>query len=718
MYQPFPSGVAFFIGQLQASNFQLPILHLSCYMNNDILLRAWRLMCTARAMADTYENNRQVCKYVHSTSRGHEAIQLATAFNLLPCDFVSPYYRDESLLLGLGFTPYQLMLQLLAKADDIFTGGREYYSHPNYRGHDKPTIIHQSSATGMQVIPTTGLAQGVQYLEQINSHLHKKGPEGQLPVVVCSLGDASITEGEVSEALQFAVLKKLPIIYLVQDNGWGISVSAEEARAMDACEYAAGFPGLDCMRIDGSNFVESYQAMQKVVSHVREYRAPYLVQAKVPLLGHHTSGVRREFYRSKEDLEKHAKNDPGPKLKRVLVESGIEEYHLQQVEKIIAEEVAVQFKLAAAAAEPDPNRVADFVFAPPAVTEEEGVRAPANGEKIIMVDAALFAIREIMEEYPEAVLYGQDVGRRLGGVFREAATLAERFGDHRVFNTAIQEAYIIGSTVGMSAVGVKPIVEVQFADYIYPGFNQLVTEISKSCYLSCGKFPVQTLIRVPIGAYGGGGPYHSGSVESTLLSIKGIKVVYPSNAADMKGLMKSAFLDPNPVVMLEHKGLYWSKVPGTEGAKTIEPSADYLLPLGKAAISLQAAQDKVDNGDTCCIITYGMGVYWAKAAAEKFPGQVEVIDLRTLLPLDEELVYAAVKKHGKCLVLTEEQQNNSFAEALAGRISRNCFQWLDAPVDVLGALDLPAVPMNTLLEAAMLPNPAKVAERLRQLLQS
>ena len=185
-------------------------------------------------------------------------------------------------------------------------------------------------------------------------------------------------------------------------------------------------------------------------------------------------------------------------------------------------------------------------------------------------------------------MYGQDVGRRLGGVFRETATLAEQFGDHRVFNTAIQEAYIIGSTVGMSAVGIKPIVEVQFADYIYPGFNQLVTEISKSCYLSNGKFPVHTVIRVPVGAYDGGGPYHSGSIETTFLSIKGIKIVYPSNAADMKGLMKAAFLDPNPVVMLEHKGLYWSKVPGTEEAKTPEPSRDYIIPLGKANIVLEA----------------------------------------------------------------------------------------------------------------------------------
>src|SRR5688500_6800967 len=235
-------------------------------VNPDLLLKAYHLMCLAKNMADTYESNRAVCKYVHSTSRGHEAIQLATAFQLLPCDFVSPYYRDESLLLGLGFTPYELMLQLLAKRDDIFTGGREYYSHPSYRGQDKPTIIHQSSATGMQVIPTTGIAQGIQYLEKISSSKLVKGSSNELPVVVCSMGDASITEGEVSEALQFAVLKQLPVIYLVQDNQWGISVSAEEARVMDAYDYAAGFPGLQRIRINGSDFSESYESMRNVIS--------------------------------------------------------------------------------------------------------------------------------------------------------------------------------------------------------------------------------------------------------------------------------------------------------------------------------------------------------------------------------------------------------------------------------------------------------------------
>ncbi len=684
-------------------------------MNQEILRKAYQLMCYAQHMAETYENNRSVCKYVHSTSRGHEAIQLATAFQLTAADWVSPYYRDESLLLGLGFQPYELMLQLLAKADDPFTGGREYYSHPNYKGGDKPNIIHQSSATGMQVIPTTGVAQGLQYLLKIKSESVQKTTDGQMPVVVCSLGDASITEGEVSEAFQFAVLKKLPIIYLVQDNNWGISVSAEEARAMDAYEYAGGFPGMHRIRCDGSDFSEAYETMQHVVEHVRTHQEPYLVQAYVPLLNHHTSGVRKEFYRSKEDLAQHATDDPFPKLRQQCLQCGITEDELEQLYQQTKQTVATDFEKATAAPEPDPATVSDHIFVPTPVTEERGELSPAGKEKIMMVDAALFAIRELMEEYPEAVLYGQDVGKRLGGVFREAATLAERFGDHRVFNTAIQEAYIIGSTVGMSAVGAKPIVEVQFADYIYPGLNQLVTEISKSSYLSCGKFPVQTLIRVPIGAYGGGGPYHSGSVESTLLSIKGIKIVYPSNAADMKGLMKAAFLDPNPVVMLEHKGLYWSKVPGTEDARTTEPSSDYVLPLGKARVAVAADDELVDEGESCCIITYGMGVYWAMAAAKQFDGAVEVIDLRTLFPLDEELIFATVKKHGKCLVLTEEQQNNSFAEALAHRISYNCFQWLDAPVEVLGALNLPAVPMNTGLEAAMLPNAEKVKERLWKL---
>lgn len=685
-------------------------------LENETMLKGFRLMCMAKAMADTYEANRTVCKYVHSTSRGHEAIQLATAFHLNAADYVSPYYRDESMLLGLGFTPYELMLQLLAKGNDPFTGGREYYSHPNYKGKDKPTIIHQSSATGMQAIPTTGIAQGIKFLEKTNAIVSTN--DTPLPIVVCSLGDASVTEGEVSEAFQFAALHQLPIIYLVQDNNWGISVRKEEARLTNASEFVKGFGGIRRISIDGSDFIQCMEVMKNVTEEVRKERHPFLVHAKVPLLGHHTSGVRKEFYRTTEDLQKSASDDPLVKLKNKLIDQGVDKSILENIEKEAVLFIANEFANAVDAPEPLPESISENIFAPTTVLEEKGERYSTSNNKVLMVDAALFAIREIMEEFPEAVLYGQDVGRRLGGVFREAATLAEQFGDDRVFNTAIQEAYIIGSTIGMCAVGLKPIVEIQFADYIYPGLNQLVTEISKSCYLTNGRFPIQTLIRIPIGAYGGGGPYHSGSIETTLLSIKGLKIVYPSNAADMKGLMKAAFLDPNPVVMLEHKGLYWSKVPGTEDAKTIEPDRNYIIPLGKASIILHATDTAIQEGSTCCIITYGMGVYWAKAAATNFTGQIEIIDLRTLFPLDEELIIECIKKHGKALILTEEQQNNSFAEALAGRVSKACFQYLDAPIEVMGALNLPAVPMNIILEKEMLPNAEKLLIKLKEMLES
>lgn len=684
-------------------------------LDKTILSTAWRLINTARSLADIYDNNRQICKYVHSTSKGHEAIQLATGLQLLPCDFVSPYYRDDSILLSIGFQPEEIMLQLLAKAGDPFSNGRSYYCHPSSRDKNKPQIIHQSSATGMQAIPTTGLAQGIQYLEQRNMDL-RKGPNGENPVVVCSLGDNSVTEGEVSEAFQFAVLKQLPVIYLVQDNDWGISVSAGEARAMDAFEFVAGFKGMHRLKVDGSDFLAAFAVMQEAIGYVRTERKPVLVHAKVPLLGHHTSGVRKEFYRSEADLLAHSERDPYTKMRQQLLENGFSESELKEIAEQARQKVEKAFETAVAMPEPDPSTVADHVFADSPVKEEKGARSRSTGEKVMMVDAALHAVEELMQKHPECLFYGQDVGRRLGGVFREAATLAEKFGDDRVFNTAIQEAYIVGSTIGLSALGLKPIVEVQFADYIYPAFNQLVTEISKSCYLSGGKYPVSMILRVPIGAYGGGGPYHSGSIESTLLTIKGIKVAYPSNVADIKGLMKAAFYDPNPVVMLEHKGLYWSKVPGTEDAKMVEPAEDYILPFGKGNVVVKADDSFVESGESACIITYGMGVYWSKAAAREFGGKVEVVDLRTLFPLDEELVFATVRRHGKCLVVTEEQQNNSFAEALAYRITKNCFTSLDAPVEVLGALNLPAVPINLVLEAAMLPSAEKVKQRLEKLL--
>ncbi|MBU2922833.1 tungsten formylmethanofuran dehydrogenase [Winogradskyella psychrotolerans] len=694
-------------------------------MKKETLEKGFSKLCTAKAMAELYEANfKQVSKYVHATSRGHEAIQIALGLQLLPQDYAFPYYRDDAMLLSFGLEPYDLMLQLLAKKDDPFSGGRTYYSHPSLKDDDKPKIPHQSSATGMQTIPATGVAMGMQYkeLQGLDNYSLESDPvsssavENALkPITVCSLGDASVTEGEIAEAFQMAALKQMPILYLVQDNGWDISANAAETRAQNAFEYAQGFKGLDAISIDGANFTESYDALEKVIETIRTERRPFLVHAKVPLLNHHTSGVRMEWYR--DDLEEARSRDPYPVLKQQLLDAGFSEEEVSEIETSAYAEVQKHFERALKAEDPKPEDLFTNDFVPTPITEEKGTRSPEGAEKVVMVDCALFAVEELMKKHKECLLYGQDVGGRLGGVFREAATLAQKFGDDRVFNTPIQEAFIVGSTVGMSAVGLKPIVEVQFADYIWPGLNQLFTEVSRSCYLSNGKWPVSMILRVPIGAYGSGGPYHSSSVESVITNIRGIKIAYPSNGADLKGLMKAAYYDPNPVVILEHKGLYWSKVLGTQGATSVEPSEDYVLPFGKAWV-LQEIW-KQENVETLTIVTYGMGVHWAMNASEELgmQDQIEVIDLRTLFPLDEATIMTSVKKTGKCLVVTEEPSNNSFARALSGKIQEECFKHLDAPVMTIGSENMPAIPLNSTLEQTMIPSTDKVKAKIETILK-
>ena len=544
--------------------------------------------------------------------------------------------------------------------------------------------------------------------------IHKLNDPDTSPVVVCSIGDAAMTEGEVSEALQMAALKQLPIIYLVQDNEWDISANVVETRAQNAAEFARGFKGIETRSIDGSDFSQSYNTCAEVIETVRRERRPFLIHARVPLLGHHTSGVRKEWYR--DDLEEHAQRDPFPKLRSLLLSEGFTNEDLDQIDQEQASLVKNDYEEALKQPDPTPSDLFNYDLAPTDVLEETGTREPAGQEKKVMVDSALFAIQELMEDHPEALLYGQDVGGRLGGVFREAATLAQKFGDDRVFNTPIQEAFIIGSTVGMSAVGLKPIVEVQFADYIWPGLNQLFTEVSRSYYLSNGKWPVSTIIRVPIGAYGSGGPFHSSSVESVVTNIRGIKVAYPSNGADLKGLMKAAFYDPNPVVMLEHKGLYWSKIKGTTDAKTVEPDRDYRLPFGKGRIAYPASDASIENRESCVIVTYGMGVYWSKEASAMLDHRAEVLDLRTLVPLDKDLIIERVRCHGKCLIVTEEPVDNSFARSLAGFIQEDCFESLDAPVMLIGSENMPAIPLNSTLESTMIPNAEKVRDKLSELL--
>jgi 2-oxoisovalerate dehydrogenase E1 component len=666
-------------------------------------------MSTARAMSDLYEANaRLTSKYVHACSRGHEAIQWAAGRLLGEQDYVSAYYRDDCLLLSLGMEPEELMLQLLAKADDPFSGGRTYYSHPSLNRPGLPRIPHQSSATGMQAIPAAGVAMGVQYREARGLAQDR---QGESPVVICSIGDAAMTEGEVSEALHMSDLKELPIIWLVQDNEWDISAHASEIRSHDVSTLIKAFPQIKAFEIDGADTEVSMETMQSAFDHVRKHRRPVMVHAHVPLLGHHTSGVRKEWYR--DDLEAHEKRDPIPRLRKRLVSLGIDEDELNRIQREATEKIQEQFDEALLKPEPTPENLLAHTLAPTHIKEEEGQRIGDDDEPTLMVDCALHAMQEILAEHPEALLYGQDVGGRLGGVFREAATLAQKFGDDRVFNTPIQEAFIIGSTAGMSAAGLRPIVEVQFADYLWPGLNQLFTELSRSYFLSNGQWPVHSVIRVPIGAYGSGGPYHSSSIESVLANIRGIKVVYPSNGADLKGLLKSAYYDPNPVVVLEHKGLYWSKIPGTEGAKVIEPDAAYRVPIGKARL---AHANTAAGEPKCTVITYGRGVYWAKEAIEGLEEHVEILDLRSISPVDFDMVSERINRSHRALIVTEEPVLNGFAQALAGRISTELFAALDAPVQVVGSMETPAIPLNEALERFVLINANKVRDALDETL--
>ena len=688
------------------------------------LLEAYRTARTARAMSDLFEEHaRLTAKYVHACSRGHEVIQIAAGRLLQPQDYVSCYYRDDSLLLSMGMTPEDLMLQLFAKKDDPFSGGRTYYSHPSLNRPGQPKIPHQSSATGMQAIPAAGCAMGLQYMGQMDLESHAvrdgkaagvKAVESSKGISLCSIGDAAMTEGEVAEAFHMTALRQLPMVWLVQDNEWDISAHSSEVRFGDATTFAKAFPGIEVLSVDGTDWDACTEAMEHAIGTARKEQRPFMVHASVPLLGHHTSGVRREFYR--DDLEEATKRDPLPKLEAAVLASGMDQAELNLLNAEIDAAVQEAFDAAQAAEEPRIEDLLPHRHAPAAVTEECGERHAPDGEMTLMVDCALHAMQEIMEDHPEALLYGQDVGARLGGVFREAATLGQKFGDHRVFNTPIQEAFIIGSTLGMSATGCKPMVEVQFADYLWPGLNQLFTELSRSYMLSNGQWPVHSLIRVPIGAYGSGGPYHSSSIESVLANIRGVKVAYPSNGADLKGLLKASFEDPNPVVMLEHKGLYWSKISGTESAKVIEPDRDYRVPLGKARTVIAADNALVDAHSTATIVTYGRGVHWAQEAAQAFPGRIELLDLRTIQPVDYDAIEASIARTNRCLVLTEEPVAHSFAQALAGHIAARCFRDLDAAPEVIGSMDLPAIPLNEHLEAAVLPSAEKVKAALASLL--
>jgi 2-oxoisovalerate dehydrogenase E1 component len=671
-------------------------------IDKDLLKKAFRLMCLTRAAERIYQENHSLTNhYLYSSSRGHEALQIATAFHLKPYDFVAPYYRDEALLLGLGVPLEDLMMQLTGKKSSLSTGKNPYVLNP-VKQEGLPSLLFTGDGTGMHIIPATGVAQGLTYLAGISG----MPKSNQSPMVVCSLGDGAIPKGETAEALQMALLKKLPVLYLVQDNDWMASTPAESIRVIDAYEFAGGFRGMKRSRVNGADFVQAYESIGAAIEYIRTEHLPVLLQVKTPLLTSHSSVLKRESYRTEEDMELHRRDEPITRIKKYLTIEGASSEEIETEEREAELLVKEIWSKITGTADDDTNSSNNSFFLPSPVEQPSGIKEPVGGITINFRQTAIRTIESFLADYQEAIVFGEEVGSA-----EEYQNMVRVFGKDRVFSTPAVPAYLAGAAAGLSWTGCKPVVVYHSSESLLSGIGQLANMVAKANYLSDGKFSVQALWRVETGSYPESSPYESASIESILVNIKGLKVVYPSNASDLKGLLKTAFVDPNPVIILEHRGLFQA-----DFARSIEPSHDYYLPFGKCRIVQHASEEQKDDGYTCVVITYGMGVHIAQKASLNFPGSVEIIDLLTLSPLDFEGIVTSVKQHNKALILTEESLQNSFAESLAGRITQTCFRILDAPVQVVGAEEIPALPMNKHQKQAILPDTHKVAEAIGKLL--
>ncbi|MCU0354866.1 MAG: thiamine pyrophosphate-dependent enzyme [Cytophagales bacterium] len=665
-------------------------------LNAETLKKAYETMCVAREMNRLCEENIHLPPHPFSSGRGHEAVQIAAAMQLRPQDYCFPYHRDEALLIGLGVRPYDLMLQLLARKDDPFSGGRMPYPNAILHHEDAPEVPLPTSVFGSHVVQATGLAQGLMYLLSQNLRV-----DFDRPVVLCCLGDAAATRGEVAEAFQVAVLKRLPVVYLVQDNDWAGAVRSDEIRAVDAYELAGGFKGMKRVRLNGADFVDAYDKLQVAFEYVRLERMPVVLHAKCPLLAHHDSRTQRETYRSEENLALHRRDEPLERLRRYLVIEGVADGEMAEMERQANLIVIEQFEQARMATEPEPGNVMLYRFAPSPVIDERGLRQPTDAPFVTFREAGIQAVAELLDSHPAAVYLGDQISSAKGGVFGEAAGLAARYGPDRVVSMPPGESYLVGCAAGLSAAGTKPIVGVSSPQRLMTALHQL-NRLSECHYLTMGKTAVSAVLRVSVEKW---------DVETILLQLKGLKIACPSTAADLKGLLKTAFDEANPVVMLEHADLY-----DLPEAGSAEPSGDYRLPFGKARVALTASDEKRADGQSLAVVTYGIGVHWSVTAAAEHPGSVEVLDLRTLHPLDWEAVIEAVKRHGKALVVTAEPQRCSFAEGLAGRIAQQCFRFLDAPVWVCGSASVPAPPVSPALLRVATCSPASISEMIGQVL--
>jgi 2-oxoisovalerate dehydrogenase E1 component len=662
-------------------------------LSKEDLIRAYRIMLLSRRMD---EKQLMILKqgktFFHVGGSGHEAAQIAAAAALRPgYDWAFPYYRDQAFVLKYGMTPEDIFLAALHREGDPSSGARQM---PGHFGMKQLRIITHSSPTGTQFLQAVGVALAVKK-EKLDE------------VVYVSSGEGATSEGEFFEALNWAARETLPVVFFIQDNKLAISVPVTDQTAGGSIyEVAKGFKGLERFKCDGTDIVETYVTMQKAVQRARENRGPSLVHANVVRLLPHSSSDDHRKYRTAEDIELDRQRDPIPRLARFLIEQG---YLLEDEAIEMKAEVKHIVDVAAEWAEsqslPDPSTVMHHLYGishanPP----KEFVEPTHAGNKIVMIDAINHALDEEMGNNLKMVTFGEDIADGKGGVFTATKGLLTKYGSERTFNSQLAEASIVGAAIGMALKGWTPVTEIQFGDYIWPAFMQIRNELSMMRYRSNGTWSCPMVIRVPIGGYIHGGLYHSQCIEAFMAHIPGIRLAFPSTAADAKGLLKSAIRGDDPVIFMEHKALYRQGY-----ASTLEPDANYILPFGVAALRRE--------GKDITIITYGAMVQQSLEAARTMESKgvsVEVIDLRTLNPLDEETIYQSVKKTNRVAIVHEDTLTGGFGAEIAALITTNCFEYLDAPVLRVAALDTP-IPYSPPLEDAVLPNKQKILDALEQL---
>lgn len=626
----------------------------------------------------------------HASTRGHEKLQIAMSLLLSPGkDWFFPYYREKALMVGLGMSPMDIFLHMLSKADDPSGGGRNMSEHFSSR---ELRVVSPTACTGTQYLQAAGMAKAVK-------------ADGKDEIVYVSSGEGATSEGEFFEALNYAGRDQLPVLFLVQNNGYAISVPQSVQTGSEIHTIAKGFK-VRSVEVDGTQFTEMYKTLKPLIAGMRAGSGPLLVEAHVVRIDSHSSSDDQAKYRTEEELEEVRRQDPIAHTSgRVLSWGLLDEASLKTMRDDIKTKVNAAGDAADAAADPAPETAEMHVFSGVQPVSVEREFKAISATPITMVDALNHALREEMERNPKIVMWGEDIADPKGGVFGVTRGLTDAYPT-RVENAPLAEATIIGVAAGMATGGYKPVVEIQFSDYSYPAYMQIRNEVSTLRWRSGGVWSCPMVVRMATGGYIRGGPFHSQCPESLYIHTPGWYVAYPSNAADAKGLMKTACRLDDPVIFFEHKGLYRQVF-----SKSMEPDADYLIPFGKAKI--------VTPGTDMTAITWGSGVVRCQRAAAELARDgfsVEVIDLRTLVPLDEEAIFASVRKTGKAIVVHEAQKNNGFGGEIAARIADECFDALDAPVRRVASKDC-FPPYAPALEAAVVPSQESVTAAMRALSQ-